>query len=175
MRKRMWLTVLLVVLLLVIGVSAVQAQTTVKGAIRGTVYNDTNADGVCGDGDPTLASIPIDFTPDGGQTISLITGADGTYGLASVTLATWRVTVKPPAGWVATSQSTITVVLSTEQPVAENVNFCLAQTTTGTTPPTTLPESGASAPPILLITAVLGVALLLAGTGLIVRDLRATG
>ncbi|UCG26040.1 MAG: hypothetical protein JSW55_08670, partial [Chloroflexota bacterium] len=61
MRKRVWLTVLLVVLLLAIGATAVQAQT-VKGAIRGTVYHDTNADGVCGDGDPTLASIPIDFT-----------------------------------------------------------------------------------------------------------------
>lgn len=172
MRKRMWLTILLVLLLLVIGVTAVQAQT-VKGAIRGTVYNDTNADGVCGDGDPILASIPIDFAPDGGQTISLITGADGTYGLASVTLATWRVTVKPPAGWVATSQSTIVVVLSTEQPVAENVNFCLAST--GSVPPATLPESGASVPPMLLITAALGVALLLAGTGLIVRDQRTTG
>ena len=174
MRKRLWLTVLLVVLLLVIGATAVHAQE-VKGAIRGTVYHDTNADGVCSDGDPTLASIPIDFAPDGGQTISLITGADGTYGLASVTLATWRVTVKPPSGWVATSQSTIVVVLSTEQSVAENVNFCLAQSTTGTTPPPTLPESGASAPPIILIAATLGIVLLVAGTGLIVRDMRATG
>ena len=174
MRKRIWLTVMLVVLLLAIGVTAVQAQE-VKGAIRGTVYNDTNADGVCGDGDPTLASIPIDFAPDGGQTISLITGADGTYGLASVTLATWRVTVKPSAGWVATSQSTIVVVLSTEQPVAENVNFCLATSTTGSVPPTTLPESGASTPPVLLIAAVMGVALLVAGTVLIVRDQRTAG
>jgi hypothetical protein len=175
MRKRMWLTVLLVVLLLALGVTAVQAQTTVKGAIRGTIYHDTNADGVCGDGDPTLASIPIDFAPDGGQTISLITGADGTYGLASVTLATWRVTAKPPEGWVTSSQATITVVLSTEQPVAENANFCLAQTTTGTTPPPTLPESGASVPPVLLMAAALGVALLIAGTGLIVRDQRTAG
>jgi hypothetical protein len=171
----MWLTVLLVILLLALGVTAVQAQTTVKGAIRGTIYQDTNADGVCGDGDPTLASIPIDFAPDGGQTISLISGADGTYGLASVTLGTWRVTAKPAEGSVTTSQATITVVLSTEQPVAENVNFCLAQSTSGSTPPTTLPESGASAPPMLLIAAVLGVALLLAGTGLIVRDQRAAG
>jgi hypothetical protein len=171
----MWLTVLLVILLLALGVTAVQAQTTVKGAIRGTIYQDTNADGVCGDGDPTLASIPIDFAPDGGQTISLISGADGTYGLASVTLGTWRVTAKPAEGRVTTSQATITVVLSTEQSVAENVNFCLAQSTSGSTPPTTLPESGASAPPILLITAVMGVALLVAGTGLIVRDQRAAG
>ncbi len=175
MNKRTWLPILLVVLLLVIGVTAVQAQTS-NGAIRGTIYQDANADGVCGAGDPIIAGVPVDFAPDGGQTITLNSGVDGTYGLVSVTLATWRVTAKPPAGYATTSESTIVVVLNTENPVAENVNFCLAQsTTTATPPPTTLPDSGAAAPPILLIAAALGAVLLFAGIGLIARDRRAAG
>lgn len=179
MRKRLWLTVLLVLLLLAIGATAVQAQAT-NGAIRGTLYQDTDVDGICGAGDPTISGVPIDFAPDGGQTITLTSGADGTYGLASVTLGTWRVAARPLEGWVTTSLTPIVVVLSTGQPVSENVNFCLAQGTTGSptpTPPpaTTLPESGATVPPSLLAAAVLGAVLLFAGMGLIVRDRRAAG
>ena len=125
MRKRIWLAVLLVLLLLVIGATAVQAQT--NGTIRGTLYQDANSDGICGAGDPTISGVPVEFTPDGGQTITLVSGADGTYGLAAVTLGTWRVTAKPLQGWVTTSLTPIVVVLSAEQPTSENVNFCLAQ------------------------------------------------
>lgn len=178
MRKRIWLTVLLVLLLLTIGATVVQAQAT-NGAIRGTLYQDANADGICGAGDPTISGVPVEFAPDGGQTITLVSGADGTYGLASVTLGTWRVAAKPLEGWVTTSLTPIVVVLSTAQPTSENVNFCLAQGTTSNPtptpvpPPTTLPESGAVLPPALLAVAVLGGVLLLAGMGLIVRDRRA--
>ena len=49
MRKRVAITLLLVVLVLAAGVAAVQAQE--NGAIRGTIYKDANADGVCGAGD----------------------------------------------------------------------------------------------------------------------------
>ncbi len=178
MRKRIWFTVLLVLLVLAIGATAVQAQT--NGAIRGTLYQDANADGICGAGDPTISGVPVDFTPDGGQTITLVSGSDGTYGLASVTLGTWRVSARPLEGWVTTSLTPIVVVLSAGQPTSENVNFCLAQGTTSSPtptpvpPPTTLPESGAFLPPTLLAAAVLGAVLLFAGMGLIVRERRAT-
>jgi len=171
MYKRTWLIILLLVLSLAIGVAAVQAQT--NGAIRGTIYQDTNSDGVCGAGDPIIASVPVEFAPDGGQTITLVSGIDGTYGLVAATLGTWRVTAVAPSGYTTTSEPTIVVVLNEENPVAEGINFCLAQSGATPTPPTTLPESGAAVPPTLLAAAILGAVLLFAGIGLIVRDRRA--
>ena len=176
MRKTSWFTLLLALLLLAVGATSVQAQTAVKGAIRGTVYQDANADGVCGAGDSTLAGVRIDFTPEGGQTMSLLTTSDGSYGLASITLGTWRVTVWPSTGWVTTSQQTLVVVLASEQNTAENVNFCLAQqSTSGGGGSSTLPESGVFAPPIILVAAAVSIVLMLAGMALIVFARRTAG
>lgn len=173
MRKRVWITALVMVLLLVVGVTVVQAQT--NGSIRGTIYNDANADGACGEGDSTIAGVPIDFTHSGGYVVTLTSGNDGTYGLAGVSLGTWSVAVKPLEGWRATSQSPIEVTLTAGVNSVGGVNFCLAQGTTTTPPPTTLPESGAVMPPALLIAAVAGVLLLVAGMALLIRERRAAG
>ena len=182
MRKRVWFTILLVVLVLAVGVTAVQAQAS-NGAIRGTLYNDTNADGVCGEGDPTVSGVPINFTHSGGHTITLTSGNDGTYGLASVSLGTWSVAVQPLEGWTTTSLTPIVVTLTETNNTAGNINFCLAQVTatqpiapTPTpVPPATLPESGATTGPSILIAAAVGAVLLFAGLALIVRDRRVTG
>jgi hypothetical protein len=181
MRKRLWLTVLLVVLLLAVGVTAVQAQES-NGAIRGTLYNDTNADGVCGESDPTISGVPVTFTHSGGHTITLTSGNDGTYGLAGVSIGTWNVAAQPLQGWRTTSQTPVIITLTETNNTAGNINFCLAQVTvtqpiapTPTpVPPTTLPESGAEAPPTLLVAAIAGAILLFAGMALIVLDRRAT-
>lgn len=178
MRKRFWITLLVVVLLLVTGVTVVQAQQQ-NGSIRGTIYNDTNADGVCGAAgttDATISGVPIQFTHQNGHTVTLTSGNDGTYGLAGVSVGTWSVEVQPLQGWRTTSLSPIVVTLTAENNSVGNVNFCLAQTTATATPvpPTTLPESGATAPPILLIAAGLGALLLIAGMALIINDRRAT-
>lgn len=184
MRKRLWITLLVVVLLLVTGVTVVQAQQQ-NGSIRGTIYNDTNADGVCGAAgttDATISGVPIQFTHQNGHTVTLTSGNDGTYGLAGVSVGTWSVAVQPLQGWRTTSLSPIVVTLTAENNSVGNVNFCLAQVTatqpiapTPTpVPPTTLPESGATAPPILLIAAGLGALLLIAGMALIINDRRAT-
>lgn len=169
MRKTIYSGTLLALLLLAVGVTSVHAQTAVKGAIRGAVYRDTNADGICGPGDPALADVQIDFTLEGGQTIRLLTFSDGTYGLASIALGTWQVTAWPLAGWVVTSQQPVVVVLTSEQNTAENVNFCMApQSASGGGGSTTLPESGAFAPPTLLVAAVISLFLMLVGAGLLV-------
>lgn len=186
MRKRVWITVLMVVLLLVVSVAAVQAQA--NGSIRGTLYNDTNADGVCGTGDTTISGVPIEFTHSGGHTIVLTSGDDGTYGLAGVSLGTWAVAVKPPSGWVATSQTPIVVTLTEQVSSVGGLDFCLTQVgatqpvaptptpnvTPTPVPPTTLPESGAGAPPTLLIAVGMGILLLVGGMALIVRERRTT-
>jgi len=180
MHRRKLFTILVVVLLLAIGVTAAQAQES-NGAIRGTLFNDTNADGVCGVGDPTISGVPVSFTHSGGHTITLTSGNDGTYGLAGVSLGTWSVAAQPLSGWRTTSLSPIVVTLTTSNSAAAGVNFCLAQTTTTTTPatptpvpPTTLPESGAGFPPAFLLVLVAGAVLLFGGLVLIARDRRAT-
>jgi len=189
MRKRKLFTILLVVLLLAVGVTAAQAQES-NGAIRGILFNDTNADGVCGEGDATVSGVPVNFTHSGGHTITLTSGTDGTYGLAGVSLGTWTVAAQPLQGWSTTSLTPIVVTLTTTNNAAAGINFCLAQVTAtqpiaptptpipGTptpVPPTTLPESGSGAPPPLQLAVVVGAVLLLLGLGLIVRDRRATG
>ncbi len=170
MQKKVWLT-LLVVLLLLAGATAVQAQE--NGAIRGTIYKDANADGVCGTGDETVADVPVKFTHSGGYNVTLNSGSDGTYGLAGVTVGSWTVEVQPPTGWRATSESPLTVSLSAQFNSVGDVNFCLAQGTTST--PTTLPASGAVVPPALVAAAAAGVLLLVAGIGLILHERRVTG
>ena len=175
MQRRSWYTALLFVSLLVLGAPAVQAQTATNGVIRGIIFQDLNADGICGGGDPAMASVQIDFTPDGGPTLSMPSTSDGTYGLASIELGTWYVTARPPNGWVTTSQPTIQVILTSERNTAENVNFCLAQSGSGGDGSTTLPESGAPAPPLLLVTVALGIVALLGGMGLVLWDWRTSG
>lgn len=174
MRKIIGVIVLLALLLLAARATSVQAQTAVKGAIRGTVFQDANADGVCGAGDPVMAGVRIDFMLQGGQPISLVTFSDGTYGLASINLGTWQVTARPPQGWVTTSLQTIAVTLTAEQNTADNVNFCLSQqSSSGGDGGNTLPDSGVFVPPALLVAAAVSIALMLAGAALVVFARRA--
>ena len=170
MQKKVWLT-LLVVLLLLVGATAVQAQE--NGAIRGTIYKDANADGVCGAGDETVAGVPVKFTHSGGYNVTLTSGSDGSYGLAGVTVGSWTVEVQPLTGWRATSETPLTVSLTAAFNSAGDVNFCLAQGTSTTV--TTLPATGALVPPALLVAAAAGVLLLVAGLALILRERRAAG
>jgi hypothetical protein len=180
MRQKMWITMVLVVLLLVVSVAAVQAQS--NGAIRGTIYNDTNVDGVCGVGDPTISGVPVSFTHEGGHTITLTSGTDGTYGLAGVSVGVWNVAAQPLQGWTTTSASPIAVTLTAENNAAGGINFCLAQVeatqpiapTPTPAPPATLPESGGESPSMLMVAVVAGALLLMVGTALIIRERRAT-
>jgi hypothetical protein len=170
MQKKVWLT-LVVILLLLAGATAVQAQE--NGAIRGTIYKDANADGVCGTGDETIAGVPVKFTHSGGYNVTLNSGNDGTYGLAGVAVGSWTVEVQPQTGWRATSETPLIVNLTAAFNSVGDVNFCLAQGTSSTV--TTLPASGALVPPVLLAAAAAGVLLLVAGLALILRERRAAG
>lgn len=172
----MWRKVLnisIVVLLLVAATSVVYGQAT-SGTIRGTVYHDQNSDGVCvGTAEPGLAGVPITFVSDDGSTLSLLSGTDGSYGLVAVGFGRWRVSAAPGTGFIVTSQQTIEVSVSAEQPVAEGVDFCVTQ---GTTPTggggTVLPESGAAISPTLAVVGVFGVLFLALGSYLVHRGRR---
>lgn len=152
------------------------------GSIRGTVYVDVGGDGVCA-GDPVLAGVPIEFVSnDGGTTVYLSSGSDGTYGLVAAGLGTWQVSVVPPAGYVAISSPTLAAFIDAESPVATGIDFCVAEggtsagtttTTGGTQPvPVVLPESGASNTSSLVIVGLVG--LLLVGLGAMIHFRRQT-
>ena len=170
------LVLFMVVLLMVVATTIVYGQSS-NGSIEGTVYHDQNADGVCvSTGEPGLAGVPVDFVSDDGFTITLQSGSDGTFGLVAVGFGRWRVTAKPGTGFTVTSQETIEVILSTEQPMASGVDFCVAQGTvsTGGGEAVVLPESGAAISPTLLAVGVFGVLFLALGSLLVYRGSRPT-
>lgn len=165
MLGKVWLRLALALLLsLILGVALVQAQAA-NGAIRGTVYEDIDANGVCiGTGEPGLANIPVEFMSDGGTVIVLQSGQDGTYGMVGVGNGTWQVTVKPGTGFLVTSQQSYSITVSDEVKTTAGVDFCVARVTDSTGDDgALLPESGASLPPALLVTAAVGAALIWAG------------
>jgi hypothetical protein len=97
LRRTIYTLIILLLILVLVGVA--QAQSS--GAIRGTVYSDTNSDGVCvGTGEPVLAGVPIQLvTADGQTVVNLESGSDGTYGMVAAGFGTWNVTALPgPAG-----------------------------------------------------------------------------
>lgn len=178
-RKLQFGFLLVVILSLVAGSAYAQS-----GSIRGTVYEDTNADGMCvGTGEPTVQGVPIDILSPGGQNdLVLESGEDGTYGMVAAGLGTWTVGIDQASGWVVTSNNYIEIFLNEEQPGVEGVDFCVVRPGTatpqantptptstplpGTTPPAVvLPETGAPAAPLLLAALAVGAGFILAGLG----------
>jgi len=190
MRNKTWIILLVIALMLVItGTAAAFAQSS-GGAILGTVYNDQNADGVCvGTGEPGLPGMVVEFVnQEAAIQTALQTNENGSYGYTAAGFGTWNVTVKPAQGWRSTAQTTRQIALTSTQPVAAGVDFCITQdasTSTPAAPPATvvpggsggavtLPESGAPIAPALLIAAVVGIGLLALGGGLYFYSRRAS-
>lgn len=146
-------------LLATAGASLAMAQQVYNGSIRGTVYLDENGDGECVDtGEPTHPGVPIEFVSNDGEwSTFLATGDNGTYGLVAAAYGTWTVSARPNANdFVVTSETTQSVFIGEEEPVALNVDFCIqeidgpiaesAEIATFTPTTTTfLPASGAAA------------------------------
>lgn len=143
-----------------------------RGSIRGTVYEDKNADGKCvGTGEPGLPGVTIEFVSTDGETVVFLgSGDDGTYGLVAAGLGTWTVTAKPPEGWAVTSRNPIEAFLDTEQNLILGVDFCVVKGTAiagaGATGVVVLPESGATVSSALIVAMISGSSLMIAGAGL---------
>ncbi len=190
MRNKTWIILLVIALMLVItGTAAAFAQSS-GGAILGTVYNDQNADGVCvGTGEPGLPGMVVEFVnQEAAIQTALQTNENGSYGYTAAGFGTWNVTVKPAQGWRSTAQSTRQIALTSTQPVAAGVDFCITQDASTSTPAApsatavpggsggavTLPESGAPIAPALLIATLIGIVLLVIGGGLYFYSRRAS-
>lgn len=180
--KRIWGLAAAVIILL-LSATVVLAQTPPiptavptpesNGSIRGTVYLDTNGNGICPDqGEPIHVGVPIEFISDDGKWSTFLqTGDDGTYGLVAAGYGTWKVSARPNANdFVVTSKPTLNVFLSSEEPLALNINFCIRKTSgakTAAVGPTVLPAAGAAADNLpFAMAAFSGLALLGLGLGL---------
>jgi hypothetical protein len=124
-----------------------------------------------------LAGIPIEFIHESNAKIVVQSTQDGTYSLVGVGFGTWQVTVMPGSGFAATSQQSFSVTLTSENPEVTGIDFCVGRvsvTPTATTGPTAtptaasslMPETGAAAPPTLLIIGAIGIALFALGAGI---------
>ncbi len=149
-------------------------QQEVRGSIRGVVYEDRNADGVCvGTGEPTLAGINVQFvSDDGGSTVHLQSGPDGSYGLVSVGLGTWTVTAVPLTGFSVSSINPLVAVLNAEQPETIGLDFCIIKGSGTDGGSVVLPESGASVAPPLVAAGVAGFILIASGATIEIRRRR---
>lgn len=164
MRKITWMFSIAVTLLTFAMLTHAQ---DLEGSISGTVYRDINANGICADeGEPRVAAnIPLELVnDDNGELFRTNTEADGTYFTSTATFGLWRVTVIPGQGWRITSQQTLEVVLTEDNPDANAVDFCIIEIeqSPGDTE-ATLPESGTSLAPALIIAAAFGFILMAAG------------
>ena len=149
-----------------------------RGSIRGTVYEDLNADGKCvGTGEPGLPGVTIEFVSTDGETVVYLgSGDDGTYGLVATGLGTWTVAAKPPVGWAVTSQNPIEVFLDMDRNLMLGVDFCVVKGSgtagSGAAGAVVLPESGSAVAPALIAALISGSSFVLAGAGLELRRRR---
>ena len=153
---------------------ASQGDDEPRGSIRGTVYDDKNADGQCAS-DPILAGVPIKFVSNDQQTtVYLQSGENGTYGLVAAGLGTWSVSAEPGAGMIVTSKNPLQVFIDQQSRLALGVDFCIAKGTrpSGGTGTVILPTAGAAVAPTLIVTGLSGIGLILLGFGIELRRRR---
>lgn len=186
MNRKAELSAVAAILLLLGIIVAVSAQEN-SGSISGTVYRDINANGICaGENEVGEAGIPIQLVNrDDNSTVNLTTGSGGNYELSGAAGGTWQVTVNPGSGWRVTSQQTVQVSITEDEPDVEEVDFCIVQVSTSTptatavasvTPGPTptpvqpvLPESGAPLSAPLVAAFGLGLLFLVTGAALFVH------
>lgn len=152
------------------------------GNVRGFIYVDVNGDGLCVDtgvmGEEPAVGIPVEFVSSDEQYVfTHASGANGDYELAGAGQSNWRVTAKPDAEWVVTSQNPQYGLVSVDNLSTVDVNFCVAKAGTAVYPLTAqlttseiaaeyvMPEAGAPAvsPTTTLLPILLGLGLILVG------------
>lgn len=156
---------LIIIAILILSATAVVAQTT--GSIRGVVYRDVDADGICaGTGAQGVPGISLELAnQDDGSAVFLDTGNDGSFNAAGINVGTYQVTVRPGDGWRVTGQQTRQAVITAEQSDATGIDFCIVEVGA-----TTLPESGFPVSPTLIAAVVAALLLLVGGAMLVLRS-----
>jgi len=149
------------------------------GTIRGTVFEDSNCDGVFSVGEATVSGVVFDLRSPGGLIGSGWTGDDGTYGPAGLTPSDYWIDIHVPEGDFATTPTT-------RGPLAVRGNAVIGQDfglarpewcpapaetvaatgETATPPPEVLPVTGGRLMVVSLLTVLIGLLSLAAGSWL---------
>lgn len=140
--KRLDLTLTLTALILALGfaLTATPAFAQAEGTISGLVYEDVNGNGVREAGEAGLLDIEVKFAS-GGWDTTINTAADGKYAI-NLNPATWSVTVLPPAGWRATTSTTLDAFIGAPGDKVENLEFGIVRVVTDEEGNEVLPASG---------------------------------
>ncbi len=106
--------------------------TEIHGSIQGVVYRDVNGDGRCVNtgvaGEEPVEGIPVEFvSSDEATIITATSGHDGTYGLFAAGQSYWRVTAKPEAGWIITSENPQYVPVYPDSRGHTGIDFCVQE------------------------------------------------
>ena len=171
--KKVLSTTLFIILILAFAFSVAQAQDN-RGTIQGVVYQDVNGDGKCVDtgveGEGPVEKIDVEFVSSDEKTIiTLYTDIYGKYGLFAAGHSYWRVTAKPNADWVVTSENPLYAPIDNDNLVVTDVNFCVQKANavlTGGTAAVILPVSGAAHNSFTTVALLAGSGLILAGLAL---------
>lgn len=151
----------------------------VHGTVRGFVYLDVNGDGKCVNtgvaGETPVEGIPIEFMSSDEKTvITNSSAANGAYELAGAGQSYWRVTARPDAAWVVTSENPLYAPVYPDNLAATDVNFCVQKVGTAVFPLVSpanasgeymLPEAGAAQNSAMLWPFLLGISLIVLGIG----------
>jgi hypothetical protein len=170
--KKVLSTTLFIVLVLAFAFGVVQAQEKL-GTIQGVVYQDVDGDGKCVDtgveGEGPVENVDVEFVSSDEKTIiTLYTDIYGKYGLFAAGSSYWRVTAKPNADWVVTSENPLYAPIYDDSLVQTDVNFCVQKANAVTTGSAAviLPVSGAAHNNLTTIVLFAGLAFTLVGVTL---------
>lgn len=126
--------------------------------IGGVIHNDANGDGKCSD-ETALAGVPLELSQVNADEIFYQqSNADGQYGADGLAWGSWLVTVKPPTGYVVTSDNPLNVYIHNTEEGIYDVNFCVSSSSAVTV---VLPQSGGSSAMPAVLTAFAGLGLML--------------
>lgn len=167
-------TTMVVMLLLALMVGGLQAQEPgqPRGTIMGVIYEDINGDGKCVGtgvaGEVPVADVNVDFVSSDEKTVlTMYSSPDGAFGLYAAGYSYWRLTAKPTADWVVTSQNPIYAPVDAQNPAVSGLFFCVQKASKARV---VLPASGGPVGAgVVAATAVAGLSLVLSGAALEIR------
>ncbi|MCA9936802.1 MAG: hypothetical protein H6662_08995 [Ardenticatenaceae bacterium] len=173
MKKSFAVTVVLILLLgLFAGVIQAQEPGQPRGTIMGVIYEDVDGDGRCVDtgvaGEVPVANIDVEFVSSDEKTVlTMYSSADGAFGLYAAGFSYWKLTAKPTADWVVTSENPIYAPVDAQSPAINGLFFCVQKASQARVYlPTSGDPVGAG---VLMATAVSGLGLVFAGITLEIR------